>query len=312
MDFAAGKRYNSSADYFRKRFNGRIQKVVVNAGFSCPNRDGFKGRGGCTYCDNEAFSPSYCRPSESIRTQIEKGIEFHAVRYRRAERFLAYFQPFSYTYAPINILKERFEEALSCPGVIGLVIGTRPDCVDEEILKYLEMLNGKYFIQVEYGIESIFEETLLRINRCHTYAQGVEAISQTKNLGISTGAHFIFGLPGENLQMMQTYAHVISGLPLDNVKFHQLQIIKGTAMEREYIEKRDDFHHFNLESYISFIVSLLENLNPSISIERFAGEVPPRYIESRNWGLIRYDEVARRIEQELAKRETWQGRKVAT
>lgn len=309
MDFAEGKRYNSSASFFRKRFNGRIQKVVVNAGFTCPNRDGSKGSGGCSYCDNDAFSPSYCQPSESIGSQISKGIEFHAVRYRRAERFLAYFQPYSNTYAPLDVLKAKYEEALACPGVIGLVIGTRPDCVDDDILGYLQHLNSKYFIQLEYGIESIYEETLERINRCHTYAEGVEAIRKTKERGISTGAHFIFGLPGETLPMMKQYARAISALPLDNVKFHQLQIIKGTVMEKEYRERPCDFYSFDLESYIDFIVSFVEEMNPAIAIERFAGEVPPRFIESKNWGLLRYDEVARRIESELEKRGTWQGKK---
>ncbi|MEI6883149.1 MAG: TIGR01212 family radical SAM protein [Bacteroidota bacterium] len=310
MDFAEGKRYNSSASFFRKKFDGRIQKVVVNAGFTCPNRDGSKGLGGCTFCDNDAFSPSYCREVESISRQIELGIEFHKVRYRRANRFLAYFQPYSNTYAPVEVLKSKYEEALSCPGVTGLVIGTRPDCVNDEILQYLSDLNKNNFIQVEYGIESIYEETLLRINRCHTYALGVDMIRRTKELGISTGAHFIFGLPGESLEMMKAYAPAISCLPLDNVKFHQLQIIRGTAMEKEYNQKPGDFHLFSLESYIDFIVSFIEELNPAISIERFAGEVPPRFIESKNWGLIRYDEVARRIEQELEKRGTWQGKKI--
>jgi radical SAM protein (TIGR01212 family) len=291
-------------------FGERLQKLAIDAGFTCPNRDGTKGTGGCTYCVNEAFNPSYCESSSSITEQIRLGIEFHAIRYRRANKFLAYFQPYSNTYAHPDLLKKKYAEALSCPGVAGLVLGTRPDCVNEHILQYLASLTKDYFVQVEFGVESIYEETLARINRCHSFAQSLDAIKRTKEAGISTGAHFIFGLPGETLEMMKRYADAISGLPLDSVKFHQLQIIKGTVMEKEYRERPGDFHQFTLQSYIDFIIEFLEGLSPEISVERFAGEVPPRYIEERNWGLLRYDEVLRRIEKELEKRGTWQGRKV--
>jgi radical SAM protein (TIGR01212 family) len=302
-------RYNSYTWKMKALFGERLQKLAIDARFTCPNRDGTAGTGGCTYCVNEAFNPSYCENTYGITEQIRLGIEFHALRYRRASKFLAYFQPYSNTYAPLDVLKKKYGEALSCPGVVGLVIGTRPDCVDEEILQYLASLTKDYFIQVEYGIESIYEETLLRINRCHTFVKSLEAIKRTKALGISTGAHFIFGLPGETPEMMRKYAPAISAMPIDSVKFHQLQIIKGTLMEKEFNERRADFHVFSLQSYLDFIIGFLEELNPEISIERFAGEVPPRYIEDRNWGLLRYDEVLRRIEKELEKRETWQGRK---
>ena len=292
-------------------FGERLQKLAIDAGFTCPNRDGTKGTGGCTYCVNEAFNPSYCGRASTITEQVKLGIEFHAVRYRRANKFLAYFQPYSNTYAPLEVLKQKYEEALSYPGVVGLVLGTRPDCIDDDILRYLSSLTGSYFVQVEFGMESVYNETLQRINRCHTVEEGVDAIKKTHEMGISTGAHFIFGLPGETPEMMHKYAEFISVLPLDSVKFHQLQFIKGTVMEKEFIEKPNDFHNFNLESYIDFIISFLEGLSPEISIERFAGEVPPRYIRDHNWGLLRYDEVLRRIEKELEKRGTWQGRKVA-
>ena len=304
-------RYNSYTWKMKALFGERLQKLAIDAGFTCPNRDGSKGSGGCTYCVNEAFNPSYCESTSSITEQIRLGIEFHAVRYRRANKFLAYFQPYSNTYAPLEILKQKYEEALSFPGVAGLVIGTRPDCIDDDILRYLSSLTGKYFVQVEFGIESIYNETLQRINRCHTLEEGVNAIRKTKAMGISTGAHFIFGLPGETPEMMHKYAAVISGLPLDSVKFHQLQIIKGTVMEKEYMAQPGDFHTFTLQSYIDFIIQFLEELSPEISIERFAGEVPPRYIEDHNWGLLRYDEVLRRIERELERRETWQGKQNA-
>jgi len=291
-------------------FGERLQKLAIDAGFTCPNRDGTAGEGGCTYCVNEAFNPSYCETTSSITEQIRLGIEFHEVRYRRASKYLAYFQPYSNTYAPLEILKQKYEEALSYPGVVGLVLGTRPDCIDDDILRYLSSLTPKYFVQVEFGIESIYNETLQRINRCHTVEEGVEAIRRTHAMGISTGAHFIFGLPGETPDMMHKYADFISAFPLDSVKLHQLQVIKGTVMEKEFNEKPGDFHKFTLQSYIDFIIEFLEVMNPEISIERFAGEVPPRYIEDRNWGLLRYDEVLRKIERELEKRDTWQGRKL--
>ena len=302
-------RYNSYTWKMKALFGERLQKLAIDAGFTCPNRDGSKGSGGCTYCVNEAFNPSYCESTSSITGQIRLGIEFHSVRYRRANKFLAYFQPYSNTYAPLEVLKQKYEEALSYPGVVGLVLGTRPDCIDDDILRYLSSLTPKYFVQVEFGIESIYNETLKRINRCHTVEEGVDAIKRTHAMGISAGAHFIFGLPGETHEMMHKYADFISALPLDSVKFHQLQIIKGTVMEKEYIAQQEDFHQFTLESYINFIIKFLEDLSPGVSIERFAGEVPPRYIEDHNWGLLRYDEVLRRIERELERRETWQGRR---
>jgi uncharacterized protein len=285
-----------------------MQKVVVDAGFTCPNRDGTKGRGGCTYCNNDAFNPSYCNPAEPLHFQIAKGIEFHAVRYRRASRYLVYFQPYSNTYAPLSRLKELYENALEYPGVAGLVIGTRPDCIDETKLAYLQKLSRRFYIQVEYGVESCYDATLARINRGHDFALSAKIIRQTHELGIKTGAHFIFGLPGETLEQMLSAADKISALPIDTIKFHQLQIVKGTRMETEFSEHPGDFCQFSLEEYIEFIVRFIERLNPAIVIERFSGELPPRFMESSHWGLIRYDAVLRLIEKELERQDTWQGK----
>ena len=285
-----------------------MQKVVVDAGFTCPNRDGTKGTGGCTYCNNDAFNPSYCNPVEPIHSQIAKGILFHQVRYRRASQYLVYFQPYSNTYAPLSKLKALYEEALDYPGVAGLVIGTRPDCIDEEKLDYLRELSQEHYIQVEYGIESCYDKTLIRINRQHDFALGEQVIRKTRQLGIKTGAHFIFGLPGESMEEMLGCAATISRLPLDSVKFHQLQIVKGTAMEHEFKEKHSDFHQFTLEGYVEFIVRFVERLNPSIVIERFSGEVPPQHLHHSSWELIRYDAVLRLIEKEFERQDTWQGK----
>jgi len=302
------RRFNSYTEYIRKTFNGRIQKVVVDGGFTCPNRDGTKGILGCSYCNNHAFNPSYCNPIEPIAFQISKGIDFHAVRYRRAERFLVYFQPYSNTYAPLSRLKTLYEEALDYPAVIGLVIGTRSDCMDDEKLDYLQELSEKTYIQIEYGIESCYDETLRRINRGHDFETTEKMIFKTHERGIRTGAHMIFGLPGESMEMMLNEAAILSGIPIDTVKFHQLQIVKETKMEKDFIERPDNFHNFTLEGYIDFIIQFIEKLNPAIVIERFSGEVPPRLLLHSSWGLIRYDEVLRHIEKEMEQRDTWQGK----
>lgn len=285
-----------------------MQKVVVDAGFTCPNRDGTRGIGGCTYCNNDAFNPSYCNPKEDLHVQISKGIQFHAVRYRRAEKFLVYFQPYSNTYAPLEVLKPLYERALEYPGVIGLVIGTRPDCMDPEKISYLKQLSERCYIQVEYGVESCYDQTLVRINRGHLFADSAAMIRQTHAAGIHTGAHMIFGLPGETIDDMLAEAQILSELPIDTIKFHQLQIVKGTRMEREFLDTPAVFHPFTLEEYIDFIISFLERLNPAIVVERFSGEVPPRLLNHVSWDLIRYDEVLRLIEKQLEKRDTWQGR----
>ncbi len=310
-EFANGKRYRSVAGELKRELGLRVQKVTINAGFTCPNRDGSVGYGGCTYCLNEAFTPSYCQPQKSIVQQINEGIEFHAVRYRQADKFLAYFQSFSNTYAPLGELKRIYNQALEHPKIIGIVVGTRPDCVDVEKLDYFASLaaQGK-FVQIEYGVESCYDRTLVRINRGHTFAQAREAIEQTAARGIRTGAHFIFGLPGELRADMIANAQLISSLPISSVKFHQLQIIKGTAIEREFTERPQDFATFTLPEYIDFFIDFLEYLSPAIVIDRFIGEVPPRFVNHTPWGLLRNVEILRMLDKRLEERDTWQGRLV--
>lgn len=302
------RRFNSYPDHFRKVYGTRLQKLSIDAGFSCSNRDGTKGTGGCTYCDNRAFNPSYCTPSKSITRQIEEGIEFHRNRYRRAESYLAYFQAFSNTYAPVDELRRMYEEALSCNGVKGLIIGTRPDCVDDRVIDLLSELSEKYYIAVEYGIESCYNRTLQRINRGHTFEDSVKALKDTSSAGLNTGAHFIFGLPGETKEQMLDEADIISGLPLKTVKFHQLQIIKGTVMEEEFRKKPDEFCIFKLDEYIDFIIKFLERLNPSFIVERFTGEVPPRFLSEEPWSGKRNDQIMNIIEKKLEGLDTWQGK----
>ncbi|MGE0088129.1 MAG: TIGR01212 family radical SAM protein [Bacteroidales bacterium] len=302
------KRFNSYSEYFKRTIGERIQKVTIDAGFTCPNRDGLKGTGGCTYCNNDAFNPSYCVPEKTVKQQIEEGIEFHFKRYRRAKNFLAYFQAYSNTYAPISQLKKIYSEALSIPGVIGLVIGTRPDCIDDEKLAYFQELSEKYYIIIEYGIESCSNVTLKRINRGHTFEEAVEALEKSKKYELKTGAHFIFGLPGESKEFLLKEADIISSLPIDTVKFHQLQIIKGTAMELEYKNYPERFTFFELSEYIDFFIQFLERLNPNIVVERFAGEVPPRFLAGPGWGLIRNDQIMVKFEKRLEELDTWQGK----
>ena len=302
------RRFNSYSEYFRQNFGERVQKVTIDAGFTCPNRDGSKGTGGCTYCNNDAFNPSYCKPEKSIKQQIEEGMEFHINRYRRAKNYLAYFQAYSNTYAPLEHLKKIYSEALAIPGVVGLVIGTRPDCIDDEKLEYFKELSKSHYIIIEYGVESCYNKTLERINRGHTFEQSVEAIVKTHQLGIKTGAHFIFGLPGETRDEMMPEAKLISALPLDTIKFHQLQIIKGTAMEKEYNTHPENFTFFELPEYIDFFIKFIEQLNPAIVVERFAGEVPPRFLAGPGWGLIRNDQIMVKFEKRLEELDTWQGR----
>jgi len=301
-------RYRSYVGYFRQVYGERLQKVVVDAGFTCPNRDGKVSFGGCTYCDNAAFHPAYSTREISITRQIDEGIDFHRVRYRNAGQFLAYFQPYSNTYAPLDILRTRYEEALAHPLVAGIVIGTRPDCVDGEKLDYLASLARNHIVIVEYGIESCYDATLKRINRGHDFAVAARAVEDTASRGIQTGAHFILGLPGETKEQMLDMAGIINRLPLHSVKFHQLQIVKHTAMEKEFDSHPEDFVRFSLEEYVDFFVDILERLRPDLYIERFAGEVPPRFVNSTPWGLIRNVELLRMLEKRLEERDTFQGR----
>jgi uncharacterized protein len=306
--WGSGRRYNAFSTWFASYFGERIQKVSLDAGFTCPNRDGTLGTGGCTYCLNDAFNPSYCSPEKSITQQLDEGIPFHQRRYRRAKRYLAYFQAYSNTYADIEKLKNLYSEALAYPGIAGLVIGTRPDCVSEELLDYFEALNRETFLIVEYGIESVNDETLKRINRGHNYSAAAKMVSLTAERGIRTGAHFIFGLPGESREEIINSAAVISELPLHSVKLHQLQIFKGTAMAEEFNANPQKFDLFSTSGYLEVVTSFIERLNPAIMIERISSEAPPRTLaDPRLWDL-RTDEFLRLFEKRLEEKDTWQGR----
>ena len=301
------RRYNSYAGYFRRLFGRRMQKLSVDAGFSCPNRDGRIATGGCTFCNNGAFTPSYCSRGLSITRQIEEGIAFHRWRYREAQRYLVYFQSFSNTYAPLKVLRERYEEALAHPDVAGLIIGTRPDCVDEAVLDYLAELARERYVAVEYGIESVYDASLRAVNRGHDFATAERAVQMTTERGLACGAHFILGLPGETDEMMLEGVKAINRLGLTTVKFHQLQIFRDTAMALEFDKHPERFRFWTVDAYIDLVVELLRRLRPDVVVERFASEAPPRYHHGPNWGLIRNEELWRRLEERLRERDTYQG-----
>ena len=319
--FPEGKRYNPFVGYYRRQYGERLQKLVIDAGFTCPNRDGTVGRGGCSFCDNAAFHPSYSTSGKSIAEQIDEGIEFHQVRYRNTKHYLAYFQSYSNTYAPISRLRELYLAALTHPKIVGIVIGTRPDCVDEEKLDFLAGLKageglGDWHrdgfehpvVKVEYGIESCYDETLLRVGRGHDVAVAEKAVRMSAERGLEPGAHFILGLPGETREMLLGQCRFISSLPLHSVKFHQLQIVKGTRMEKEFAQVPQDFLRLSLPDYLDMVIDILERLRPDLYIERVAGEVPPRFVNETQWGLIRNFQILHLLDERLSERNTWQGR----
>ena len=301
------RRFNSYAAYFKRTFGPRMQKVTINAGFSCPNRDGKLSTGGCTFCRNDAFTPSYCQSEKSITQQIDEGIEFHRRRYRTAQRYLAYFQSFSNTYAPLERLRECYNEALAHPDIAGIVVGTRPDCIDEEKLDYFAELAKRKYVIIEYGVESCYDSTLKRINRGHDFATAERAIRLTAERGIHCGAHFILGLPGESDEMLIEQVEKINSLPLTTIKFHQLQLFKDTPMAREYDLHPEEFRFWTVEEYIELFVEIVRRLRPDIVIERFAGEAPPRYHHLEGWGLVRNETLLMMLDKELERKNVHQG-----
>lgn len=298
--------YNDFPTFMRRFFDGKVQKISIHAGFTCPNRDGTLGTGGCTYCNNQTFNPAYCKPSHGVRQQVEEGVAFFSHKYPSMQ-YLAYFQAYTNTYAELPRLKEMYEEALSVPGVVGIVIGTRPDCMPDALLDYLEELSRSTFVLVEYGIESASDTTLCRINRGHTFACAADAVRRTAARGILTGGHMILGLPGEDEAEMLRQASVVSSLPLDILKLHQLQLIRGTRMAEEYAERPDDFHLFTVDEYIDLAVRYVERLRPDLVLERFVSSSPKELLIAPDWGLKNYEYVER-LKKRMRELNTRQGR----
>jgi hypothetical protein len=300
--------YNEFNSFLKSRFPFKVQKISLNAGFTCPNRDGVKGNGGCTYCNNQTFNPDYCRTEKSISTQLREGKEFFARKYPDM-RYLAYFQAYTNTYGELEELKRKYEEALSVDGVVGLVIGTRPDCMPDTLLSYLEELNRRTFLLVEYGVESTIDRTLQRINRGHSYADAADAIRRTADRGIATGAHVILGLPGESREEMLQQAITLSELPLTTIKMHQLQLIKGTRMAHEYEQHPEEFHIFtDMAEYVELMVDYIERLRSDIVVERFVSQSPADLLIAPRWG-VKNHEITHLVQKRMRERGTYQGKK---
>lgn len=301
------KRYTDFSEFLKTHFPGKVQKISLNAGFTCPNRDGTKGLGGCTYCNNQTFSPEYCHTEKSITQQLLEGITFFSRKYPEM-KYLAYFQAYTNTYDELEKLKARYEEALSVPGVVGLVIGTRPDCMPDSLLDYLSVLSKRFFVMVEYGVESTSDETLQLINRGHSYADSVEAIIRTADSGIFTGAHLILGLPLESRETIIGHATRLSELPLTTLKLHQLQLIRHTRMARQQEEHPDWFHLYSAEEYIDLAIDFVEHLRPDIVVERFVSQSPRDLLIAPDWGLKNHEFTAKLLHR-IKERDTWQGKK---
>lgn len=300
------QRYNEYGSWLTAQLGVKAQKISLNAGFTCPNRDGRVGTGGCTYCNNQTFNPDYCAPTKSITQQLEEGKAFFSRKYPEM-KYLAYFQAYTNTYDSLENLKAKYEEALRVPGVVGLVIGTRPDCMPDSLLDYLEELHRRSFLLVEYGVESVYDKTLLRIHRGHTHAQTVDAVRRTAERGILVGAHVILGLPGESREEMLEEADALSRLPLTMLKLHQLQLIKGTQMAAEYAAVPEDFHLFAADEYVDLVIDFLERLRPDLVLERFVSQSPASLLARPGWGLKNHEFVAK-VKRRLQERDARQGR----
>ena len=300
------QRYNEFGPWLKNLLGMKVQKISINAGFTCPNRDGSVGVGGCTYCNNQTFNPEYCRTEKSVAQQLEEGKRFFARKYPEM-KYMAYFQAYTNTYSELDDLKRKYEDALEVDGVVGLVIGTRPDCVPNNLLDYLAELNRQVCIIVEYGIESVCDKTLERINRGHDYACVVDAVNRTSERGLITGGHVILGLPGESRDDILKCADVLSELPLTTLKLHQLQLIKGTRMAEEYFANPEGFHLFGADEYVDLVIDYVERLRPDIVLERFVSQSPSSLLAIPGWGLKNF-EFVEKVRHRMEERNAYQGR----
>lgn len=298
--------YTDFGTYLREQLPIKVQKISINAGFTCPNRNGDKGWGGCTYCNNQTFNPAYCKTERTVTEQLEEGKRFFARKYPDM-KYLAYFQAYTNTYGDVKTVIGKYEEALAVNDIVGIVIGTRPDCMPNELLEYLKELNRRTFLMVEYGIESVNDATLARINRRHTYAETIDAVERTAKAGIRTGGHVILGLPGEEHDELMRQAAVLSELPLTTLKLHQLQLIRGTRMAHEYEQSPKDFHLYTADEYIDLVIDYVEHLRPDLVLERFVSQSPKELLIAPDWGLKNY-EITERIKKRMRERATYQGR----
>jgi radical SAM protein (TIGR01212 family) len=300
------KDYKNFGDFLQTIFPFKVQKISINAGFTCPNRDGTKGWGGCTYCNNQTFSPQYAANEKPVAQQLEEGIRFFSRKYPRM-KYIAYFQAYTNTYDSLENLLPKYEEALRHPDVVGLMIGTRPDCMPDELLTELEKMSRRCFLLVEYGVESTCNATLQRINRGHSYEEAAETIRRTASREIACGAHLILGLPGESREMILSHAATISQLPLTTIKLHQLQLIRHTEMARQWEASPECFHFYTVEEYAALCIDFMKRLNPDFFIERFVSQSPKELLIAPAWGLKNHEFTAlinKRIKESNAPRLT--------
>ncbi len=279
--------YYDFSEFLKKHFDYKVQKIAINAGFTCPNRDGSKGVGGCTYCNNQTFNPEYCSDNLSVSEQLERGKQFFSKRYAQM-KYLAYFQAYTNTYADVQHLKTLYTEALSVDDVVGIIIGTRPDCMSQELLEYLQELSKSCFLLVEYGVESSNNETLRLINRGHSWEDTVDAINRTTAHNIMCGVHIILGLPYEGMTEIIETAHKLSELPIVTAKLHQLQLIRGTRMAAQVATGEVQIEQWSADEYINVCLEFIRNLSPTIAIERFVSQSPEQLLISPRWGLKNY------------------------
>lgn len=307
MQFNGNKRYNDFSSFIKFQFSERVQKISLDTGFTCPNRDGTKGVGGCTYCNNNTFNPNYCKPEKSITQQLNEGISFFSKKYK-TQKYLAYFQAYTNTYADIELVKKLYNEAISHPKVIGLVIGTRPDCISEELINFLSELAKTNFVSLEFGIESTLDRTLEAVNRCHTYKETKQAYNLAKDKGIHLGAHMIIGLPGETKAEILNHAIELSKLPINTLKLHQLQIVKHTMMAKDFKHHPEQFQLFTVNEYIDLITEFVARLRPNIILERFISQSPAHLLIAPKWNGLKNFEIVAKIDQKLIEKNLWQGK----
>lgn len=280
--------YKDYSDFLSKYFDGKVQKLTVNAGFTCPNRDGSLGRGGCIYCNNSSFSPETGSKGRRVSEQLEDGKRFFAKKYPNM-RYLAYFQSYTNTYGSLDHLLDIYNEALRVNNIVGLIIGTRPDCMPQNLLDELAKINTHHQIFIEYGAETSHDNTLLTINRCHDWATTVDAVRRTADTGIPVGLHFILGLPGEDISMMLQTVDRASELPIDTVKFHQLQVVRGTKLAADYLAGQTDINIFDIDSYIDLCAKIVCRIRKDIAIERFVSQSPAEMLIAPRWGMKNYE-----------------------
>lgn len=291
--------YRDYADFLAEKFDGKVQKLPVDGGFSCPNRDGTLGYGGCVYCNNRSFSPMQSA-GRTIRQQLEEGKRFFSRKYP-SMKYLAYFQSHTNTYSPVDRALELYREAIETDDVVGLVIATRPDCMPDRLLDELAVINRRTPVIIEYGAESSHDTTLHRINRCHLWQDTVDAVRRTAAAGLSVGLHLIMGLPGESDGMILTTVDRVSELPVDTVKFHQLQVISGTRLAADIATGRESVEAMTLERYIDLCCKIIERLRDDIAIERFVSQSPGDMLISPRWGL-KSGEFVERLHCRLSQR----------